>query len=137
MRERILDTRSTGGRPAFDREAFEHAVGVYLVREFVPAVVTILNEAIAPLRAELVALKAAAAELRGQIAVLRKSGVHYRDLWEDGTEYSEGDCVVSGGSLWRANATTTFKPGQSTDWRLICRKGRDARDAANGRAHPS
>jgi hypothetical protein len=117
------------GTEMSEHQSFEqelaHGLAI-VVKEFV-------GEQLAPLRAELVALKAANAELRGQIAVLQKSGVHFRDVWEDGTEYSEGDCVVSGGSLWRANATTTFKPGQSTDWRLICRKGRDARDL-NGHA---
>jgi hypothetical protein len=103
-----------------------------LGRELAIAIREHLEKQLAPLRAEIVAIKAANAELRGQVKSLQQGGLRYLGVYEDGGQYMEGDCVTSGGSLWRAQASTAFKPGQSTDWKLVVRKGRDAR--SNGHA---
>jgi hypothetical protein len=96
------------------------------------AIATAVNEVIAPLRREIIAIKMENAELQGQVKSLQEGGLHYRGVYEDGQAYQIGDACTSGGSMWRAQASTTFKPGQSTDWKLVVRKGRDARDLTNG-----
>ena len=55
-------------------------------------------------------LKAEIAELRVLVKLLKESGLNYRDVFQEGTEYAPGDCVISGGSLWRAHAVTKAKP---------------------------
>jgi hypothetical protein len=93
-----------------------------------------VKELIAPLRAEIIAIKAANAELRGQVKTLQQSGLRYRGTYEDGERYETGDACTSGGSVWRANEPTTSKPGQDACWKLVVRKGRDGKDAMNGHA---
>lgn len=51
------------------------------------------------------------------------------DVFKDGTEYRQGDCVTYGGQLFVARRSTTGTPLRSPDWRLAVKKGRDARDA--------
>lgn len=51
----------------------------------------------------------------------------YRDIYQDGEDYQRGDVVTWGGSLWLAKAETRAKPGTSEDWKLIVKKGADAR----------
>lgn len=51
------------------------------------------------------------------------------DVFKDGTEYRQGDCVTYGGQLFVARRSTTGTPLRSPDWRLAVKKGRDAREA--------
>jgi hypothetical protein len=54
----------------------------------------------------------------------------YKDVYESGTEYVRGDLVTDDGSLWLCKAeTTTDRPGRSAAWRLICKRGKDGKDA--------
>lgn len=39
--------------------------------------------------------------------------------------YQKGDGVTHGGSFWIAQSDTDSKPGESPDWRLAVKKGRD------------
>jgi integrin beta 3 len=49
-------------------------------------------------------------------------------VWKDGT-YSQGDGVTWAGSFWIAQADTSAKPGgDSQDWRLAVKRGRDGKD---------
>lgn len=52
----------------------------------------------------------------------------YRGVWQEGRDYSQGDTVTWGGSLWHANKATAGKP-DAGDWTLCAKKGRDAKDA--------
>lgn len=54
---------------------------------------------------------------------LRYCGVHVR-----GKAYDEGDLVTAGGSAWYCRTTTTNAPGNSGDWLLMVKRGRDAKD---------
>lgn len=53
----------------------------------------------------------------------------HRGLWKEQT-YEHGDCVTRSNSTWHCRvASTTAKPGESTDWQLIVRQGERGRDA--------
>ena len=61
----------------------------------------------------------------------------YRDIYERGKEYAEGDVVTWGGSLWCCRAErTTATPGTDGDWRLIVKEGRRGKDGGAGPAGP-
>lgn len=51
-----------------------------------------------------------------------------RGVYRPGT-FEKGDGVTFGGSYWTAKCTTETKPGDSDDWGLTVRKGRDGKDA--------
>lgn len=55
-------------------------------------------------------------------------GIAYRGIWTEGTLYSRGDFATSGGSCWHANCETYSKPGESPDWTLAVKCGRDGKD---------
>jgi hypothetical protein len=52
------------------------------------------------------------------------AGIH-----KTGEQYDKGDAVTRGGSYWVANVNTKATPGESTDWRLVVKRGRDGKDA--------
>jgi hypothetical protein len=54
---------------------------------------------------------------------LRYCGVHVR-----GKTYDLGDLVTAGGSAWYCRTTTANAPGNSGDWSLMVKRGRDARE---------
>jgi hypothetical protein len=51
----------------------------------------------------------------------------YKKVWAQGT-YTKGDTVTWGGSLWHCNETTESKPGDSAEWTLAAKRGRDGKD---------
>jgi len=54
----------------------------------------------------------------------------YKDVYEQGATYTGGDVVTDDGSLWLCKAaTTTDRPGRSSAWRLICKRGKDAKES--------
>ena len=55
-------------------------------------------------------------------------GLNYRGVWKSG-EYLTGDSVTFGGSQWTALKSTEGKPGDSSDWQMSSKRGRDGRDA--------
>ena len=69
------------------------------------------------------------AVLEKRIAELesRPHGIKYAGPWTAGTVYDQGDCVSRKG-LWIATCATRQKPGESADWRLAVKEGRDGRD---------
>jgi hypothetical protein len=52
------------------------------------------------------------------------AGIH-----KTGEQYEKGDAVTRGGSYWVANVNTKATPGESPDWRLVVKRGRDGKDA--------
>lgn len=48
-------------------------------------------------------------------------------VYSEGRAYEPGDSVTWGGSLWIAQRDTCAKPGESDDWRLAVKRGRDGR----------
>jgi hypothetical protein len=58
----------------------------------------------------------------------------YKDVYDAAVVYLQGDVVTDDGSLWLCKAaTTTDRPGQSSAWKLICKRGKDGRDAKGPR----
>lgn len=58
--------------------------------------------------------------------------VIYRDVYQEGVTYSEGDAVTKDGSLWIARAKEiTDAPGKSDQWRLAVKRGRDAKQGGD------
>ena len=56
----------------------------------------------------------------------------YCGVWTD-QAYREGDGATFGGSLWLAKKDNPEgKPGQSDDWQLAVKKGRDGKDGKDG-----
>jgi hypothetical protein len=55
----------------------------------------------------------------------------YRGIWSEG-EYQRGDTVTRDGSLWHCERTTCDRPGDTTDWKLATKRGRDGKDGKNG-----
>jgi hypothetical protein len=120
-----------------------------------------MKAAIAPVTAELATVRAELAELKARAAVpgpagppgppgvdgkdgpagapgepgpIGKFADHYRDVYDGATTYDAGDVVTDDGSLWLCKAaTTTDRPGQSSAWKLICKRGKDGRDAKGPR----
>jgi hypothetical protein len=59
--------------------------------------------------------------------------ITYRNVFEAGKEYSEGDAVTYAGSLWIARAVTRATPGAgATPWQLAVKKGADGREGKPG-----
>jgi integrin beta 3 len=50
-----------------------------------------------------------------------------RGVWKSGP-YVPGDGVSLGGQFWIAQRDTTAKPGESEEWRLAVKRGRDGKD---------
>jgi hypothetical protein len=75
-----------------------------------------VKEAVAPLKAKIAELEA-----------LPK--LKYRGIWDDKTEYREGNFVTHHGSIWHCNARSTGRmPGASDDWVLAVKRGRDSKE---------
>jgi hypothetical protein len=55
-----------------------------------------------------------------------------RGVYRAGQKYDRGDGVTLQGSYWIAQKDTTAKPGESTDWRMAVKKGRDGKDGERG-----
>jgi hypothetical protein len=54
-------------------------------------------------------------------------GLRYQGRHVSGKAYDTGDLVTAGGSAWYCLRTTTGAPGNSGDWVLMVKRGRDAR----------
>jgi len=52
--------------------------------------------------------------------------LNYLGVHVSGKTYDVGDLVTAGGSAWYCARTTKGAPGNSTDWQLMVKRGRDA-----------
>jgi len=78
-------------------------------------------------RGKRIELERRVAELEGKAMTFADA---YRGVWRGDVAYKRGEIVTSGGSLWLATCDTNTKPGAGRDFRLIVKKGRDARHTA-------
>ncbi|MGE4253632.1 MAG: hypothetical protein AB7E84_00275 [Xanthobacteraceae bacterium] len=63
-------------------------------------------------------------ELRDKIAQLESRPTPaWRGAFKQGEVYQPMSFVVDHGSLWIAAATTSSRPGNSSDWVLCCKRG--------------
>ncbi len=60
----------------------------------------------------------------------RRPFLNEAGVWEAGKAYGVGMVVSDHGSAWVCKAPTWKRPGDSSDWRLLVKKGRDGKDAA-------
>lgn len=71
-------------------------------------------------------------EKRVQSLEARGSGLEYQGVFIDGKDYSKGDCVSEGGSMWVCTGRTSARPGgpsaESRNWSLAVKRGRDGKD---------
>ena len=66
----------------------------------------------------------------GPPGAIGKFSDSYKDIYDAATTYTQGDLVTDDGSLWLCKAAaTTDRPGRSSAWRLIVKRGKDGKDA--------
>jgi hypothetical protein len=53
----------------------------------------------------------------------------FSGVWRQGNTYPKGAIVVYKGDQWTAKADTYNRPGETQDWQLSVRRGRDGKDA--------
>ncbi len=58
-----------------------------------------------------------------------------RGVWQQQT-YVPGDVVTRSGSIYIAQVDTETRPGESKDWRLAVKHGRDGKDGKDGKDGP-
>lgn len=61
----------------------------------------------------------------------------YKDIYQDGAEYKQGNTVTYSGSLWHCQKATSDKPGTSDSWRLVAKRGRDGKSGDSEKANKS
>ena len=71
-------------------------------------------------------------DLQKRLATIEQKGLEsplqYRGVWKPGT-YPKGSFVTHGGSVFHADGTTDFKPGEGGGWTLAVKAGRDGKPA--------
>jgi hypothetical protein len=81
---------------------------------------------VAPVRDRIAGLEKTVEELKAaQTKTLADS---FRGTWMAGTVYARGGLVVQDGSLWLALADSAEKPGASSDWKMVTKRGKDGKD---------
>jgi hypothetical protein len=61
----------------------------------------------------------------------------YQGIYQAGRTYVTGDTVSCGGSIWHCAAATTIgRPGDSPDWQLAVKRGKDGRDLRDRASAP-
>jgi len=69
-------------------------------------------------------------ELEARVAKLESRPlIQYRGIWESGVEYQRGNLVTHNGSMFFCWHDTRAKPGESEDFQLCVKRGRDGKDA--------
>jgi hypothetical protein len=69
-------------------------------------------------------------ELHARIEELEQQTLRDAGVWEANKVYGTGMVVSDHGSAWVCKAPTCRRPGESGDWRLLVKKGRDGKGAA-------
>jgi hypothetical protein len=73
---------------------------------------------------KIAALEARIIDMEKHIAAMT-----YKGVWRDGERYRKNNFVTHDGSVWICLRDIEGKPGQSLEWQLAVRKGKDARAA--------
>lgn len=64
--------------------------------------------------------------LEESVTELQANPLEYHGVHESGRCYARNAFVTHGGSLWAALRPTSERPGQSRDWQLAVKRGKDA-----------
>jgi hypothetical protein len=57
----------------------------------------------------------------------QRPSLKYCGTWNAHAQFNEGNLVTDHGSLWACLRSTRARPGESDDWQLAVKKGRDGR----------
>jgi hypothetical protein len=64
--------------------------------------------------------------VKGEVAAFHRT--MHRGVWSETARYQQGQMVTRGGSMWSCQKDgASGKPGESADWLLIVKAGRDGR----------
>ena len=63
-----------------------------------------------------------------QIEKLENSPLEYTGLHEQGKGYKKNQFVTCNGSLWACLKPTHQRPGDTSDWQLAVKRGKDGKD---------
>lgn len=77
-------------------------------------------------------LKKQIKNLSDRVEDLEASGIKYCGVWQRANEYKRGDVATHEGSMFVAVANPRLgeMPGQSLNWQLAVKRGRDGKDRA-------
>jgi hypothetical protein len=88
----------------------------------------VMGPVVSTARSSQAMIKALCAHIDGLERRLSESPLQYRGVWKPGT-YAKGSFVTHGGSVFHADKSTDFKPGEGGGWTLCVKAGRDGKDA--------
>jgi hypothetical protein len=123
-----LDARLTRVEAACNSPAPE-----YLNEKFWAEVGGVLRES---MEGHIRRLKAEIAVVAAQVKFLQdQPQLKYVGVWESGQNYERNSLCTRDGSLWIAKSNTGSCPGNpgGSDWRMVCKRGRDGKDGKDGR----
>jgi hypothetical protein len=80
------------------------------------------------------ALRAERKEVAKRLDAIEATRMRYIGVYSQGNSYQPGMVVTRSGSSWHCNVATTAVPGQSPDFELMTKAGRDGRDLREQRA---
>lgn len=92
-----------------------------------PMTLAMWAEALAAIAEKFKAMASRIEQLEREAAELRERGIRFCGVHQRALSYRTGDVVTHGGSMWAAVRATDEEPGQSKDWQLCVKHGRDAR----------
>ena len=111
-----------------------------MTEKFIDTLLGIVKGVQVRLTGRIEMLEERCAELESSLALERERmkaiedrpvGVVYRGVWQAGIDYKHGDVTTWDGSMWIVTGagSTRHRPGDSRDWTLAVKKGKDGRNA--------
>jgi hypothetical protein len=67
-------------------------------------------------------------ELEKRVTNAESKGLEYVGIWQPDSHYNRGDVVSYKGCMWVCKQATKRWPGESRDWQMCVRAGRDGKD---------
>ena len=130
----MTDATVAQAQPASDEERAEPATIGYVADAVADAFDTLSDETCDVICAQLDRVSARIAALEARLAALeaRPTRKHFGP-WRAGVNYGENSGVVDDGSMWVAMRATSARPGESADWSLCCKRGKDGRDGRDAK----
>lgn len=100
---------------------------INLINGIAPGMAASFKKAVEPLVTRVKDLENEIADLKA--AQSKTLADAFRGTWQPGSTYVRGSLAIWDGSLWLAMADTSSKCGSDDTWRMITKRGRDARGA--------
>lgn len=95
------------------------------IKRFVSGLHDYLDKVLSPMNARM-----AAFEARINLLESQTKNFVYLGVWESGRTYLRHNVTTRDGGMWIVRAEQTLqRPGDSPDWVLCVKRGRDGRDA--------